>query len=176
MSPLYLILALVAAERLVELAVAGRNTRRLLAEGGIEHGRGHYPLFVLLHAGWLGTLLLAVPPERAVDWPLIGVYGLLIAARIWTMASLGRRWTTRIVTLPGAPLVRRGPYRYVRHPNYLIVVAEIAVLPLAFGAWRTAILFSLVNLALLAYRIRVEDAALAAGAPKVDRAHGRALE
>ena len=170
MSPLYVFVALVACERLAELAIAARNTRRLLAAGGVEHGRRHYPLFVLLHAAWLVAIFLVVSPERPVLWPLVVVYALLIAARVWVMASLGRRWTTRIVTLPGAPLVRRGPYRYLRHPNYLVVAAEIAVLPLAFGAWRTALLFSLLNLALLAYRIRVEDAALAASALKVDRA------
>ena len=162
MSPAYLILALVVCERLAELAIARHNTKNLLAEGAVEHGRGHYPLFVLLHAAWLGTILLALAPDQAVVWPLVGVYGLLVGARIWVMASLGRRWTTRIVTLPGTALVRHGPYRLLRHPNYAIVVAEIAVLPLAFAAWRTALVFSLLNLLLVGYRIRIEDAALAA--------------
>ena len=161
MSPVHLILALVACERIAELALAARNTKQLMAEGAVEHGRGHYPLFVVLHAAWLGTILLAVTPDQPVVWPLVGVYGLLIIARIWVMASLGRRWTTRIVTLPGAALVRHGPYRVLRHPNYAIVGAEIALLPLAFGAWRTAFVFSLLNLLLTSYRIHVEDAALA---------------
>ncbi|HUI18737.1 MAG TPA: isoprenylcysteine carboxylmethyltransferase family protein [Alphaproteobacteria bacterium] len=161
MSPLYVILALIVCERLAELAIAARNTKRLLAAGAVEHGRGHYPLFIALHAAWLGTILLAVAPDQPVVWPLIWLYGLLILARVWVMASLGRRWTTRIVILPGAPLVRHGPYRLLRHPNYAIVVAEIAVLPLAFGAWRTALVFSLLNLLLTSYRIHVEDAALA---------------
>lgn len=155
------IVLLVAAQRVVELAYARRNSRRLLAEGGIEHGRGRYPLLVLLHGAWLVALLLLVPPGAAVSWPLIGVYLLLQAARLWVLVSLGRFWTTRVVTLPGAPLVRRGPYRWVRHPNYLVVAAEIAVLPLAFGAWELALGFSLANAALLADRIRIEDEALA---------------
>ena len=161
MSPVYAITALVVAERLAELAIAGRNTRRLLAEGAVEHGRGHYALFVLLHAAWLGAIAVTVPADRPVLWPLVGVYFLLILGRIWVIASLGRFWTTRVMTLPGAPLVRRGPYRFMRHPNYAIVVAEIAVLPLAFGAWRIALVFSLLNLLLVAYRIRIEERALA---------------
>jgi len=161
MSPVYAITALVVFERLAELAIARRNTRRLFAEGAVEHGRGHYALFVLLHAAWLGAIALTVPADRPVLWPLVGVYFLLILGRIWVIASLGRFWTTRIVTLPGAPLVRRGPYRFMRHPNYAIVVAEIAVLPLAFGAWQVALVFSLLNLLLIAHRIRVEERALA---------------
>lgn len=155
------IVLLVAVQRVAELAYARRNSRRLLAAGGIEHGRGHYPLLVLTHAAWLAALFILVPPTATVSWPLIGVYLLLQAARIWVLASLGRFWTTRIITLPGTPLVRRGPYRWVRHPNYLIVAAEIAVLPLAFGAWQLALAFSLANAALLAWRIRVEERALA---------------
>jgi len=154
------IVLLVAAQRLAELAYARRNDRRLLALGGIEHGRGHYPLMVLLHAAWLAALFILVPADAAISWPLIGVYVLLQAARLWVLASLGRFWTTRVIALPGAPLVRRGPYRWVRHPNYLIVTAEIAVLPLAFGAWQLALGFTLANAALLALRIRVEDKAL----------------
>jgi methyltransferase len=155
------IVLLVAAQRLAELAYARRNGRRLLAAGGIEYGRGHYPLMVLLHAAWLIALFLLVPPDAAVSWPLIGVYLLLQGARLWVLASLGRFWTTRVITVPGAPLVRRGPYRWVRHPNYLVVAAEIAVLPLAFGAWQLALAFSLANAALLAVRIRTEENALA---------------
>jgi methyltransferase len=161
LGPPQAIVLLVAAQRLAELAYARRNAQRLLSEGGIEHGRSHYPLMVLLHAVWLAALFLLVPADAAVSWPLIGIYVLLQAARLWVLASLGRFWTTRVITLPGAPLVRRGPYRWVRHPNYLIVTAEIAVLPLAFGAWQLALVFSLANAAFLALRIRVEDGALA---------------
>lgn len=158
---LYLVLALVAAQRLAELAWARRNEARLRAAGGIEHGRGHYPLFVVLHAGWLAALALLVPPETPVVWGWLALFVAMQALRVWTVTSLGRFWTTRVITLAGAPLVRRGPYRFLRHPNYLIVVVEIAALPLAFGAWALALAFSALNLALLWYRIRIEEAALA---------------
>ena len=161
MSWVAIIVALVAAERGAELVHARRNTSALLAKGGIEAGAGHYPLFILLHGAWLVALLYVVPGDAAPSWGWLGVFLLLQALRLWVMASLGPYWTTRIITLPGAPLVRSGPYRFLRHPNYVVVAAEIAVLPLAFGAWRIAVLFSLLNLALLAWRIRVEQQALA---------------
>lgn len=156
-----IVVLLVAAQRLGELAYARRNTKRLLAAGGVEHGAGHYPLIVALHGGWLVALFALVPPEAPADWRLLACYGLLQLGRLWVIASLGARWTTRVITLPGAPLVRRGPYRFLRHPNYLIVALEIPLLPLAFGAWQMALGFGLANLALLAHRIRVEDRALA---------------
>ena len=152
---------LVAVQRLLEMAYAQRNARRLLAEGGVEFGARHYPLFILLHGAWLAALFLLVPEEAPVSWPLLGLYLLLQVGRYWVIASLGRFWTTRVITLPGTALVRRGPYRWFRHPNYLILAAEVAVLPLAFGAWQIALVFSLANAALLAQRIRVENAALA---------------
>lgn len=155
------IVLLVALQRLAELAYARRNQARLLAAGGREVGAGHYPLLMLVHAGWLAALWLWVPADAPVHWPLLALFLLLQLARLWVVASLGRYWTTRIVTVPGAPLVRRGPYRFLRHPNYLVVALEIAILPLAFGAWAIAILFSLLNGTLLAWRIRVEEAALA---------------
>lgn len=154
------IVALVALQRLGELVHARRNTRRLLAEGAVEVGADHYPLFILLHGAWLLALLLAVPEDAPLHWPLIGLFAALLAARVWTIASLGKYWTTRIITLPGAPLVKRGPYRFLHHPNYLVVIAEIAILPLAFGAWEIALVFSLMNLLLLRHRVRVEEAAL----------------
>jgi methyltransferase len=160
-SPLLWILGLVAAQRLGELVVAARNTRRLLAEGGREVGRGHYPLFILLHGSWLVAIAMTTPLETQPNWPLIGVLVVLQALRAWVVVTLGRYWTTRIITVDGAPLVRKGPFRYVRHPNYLVVTAEIAVLPLAFGDWPVAIVWSLANAALLFYRIRVESRALA---------------
>ncbi len=152
---------LVALQRLAELGYARRNARRLLAAGGVEHGAGHYPLFVALHGAWLAALFVMVPAEAPADWGLLGLYGLLQLGRLWVIASLGRRWTTRVIVVPGAPLVTRGPYRFLRHPNYLIVALEIPVLPLAFGAWQIALGFGLANLALLAHRIRVEERALA---------------
>ena len=154
------IVALVVLQRLGELVHARRNTRRLLAEGAVEVGADHYPLFILLHGAWLLALLLAVPEDAPLHWPLIGLFAALLAVRVWTIASLGKYWTTRIITLPGAPLIKRGPYRFLHHPNYLVVIAEIAVLPLAFGAWEIALVFSLMNLLLLRHRVRVEEAAL----------------
>ncbi len=150
---------LVAAQRLGELAYARRNTKRLVAAGGVEHGAGHYPLIVALHGGWLAALFALVPPDAPPSWELLGGYGLLQLGRLWIIVSLGARWTTRVIALPGAPRVRRGPYRFLRHPNYLVVAVEIPLLPLAFGAWQMALGFGLANLALLAHRIRVEERA-----------------
>jgi methyltransferase len=161
MSAVTIILVLVALQRLGELGYAQRNTRRLLARGAIEIGRRHYPLFVVLHASWLLFLFVAVPVDAPIDWPLLAVFVVLQGLRLWVVATLGPYWTTRILTLPGAPLVRNGPFRFVRHPNYLVVIGEIAALPLVFGAWRIALVFSLLNLALLAWRIRIEEQALA---------------
>jgi methyltransferase len=160
MSAAYIILSLVVLERLAELALAHRNTKRLKAAGAVEHGAGHYPLFVVLHAAWLFALFFTVRPTTAISWPLIAIYGLLMVGRVWVVVSLGRFWTTRVITLSGAPLVRRGPYRFLRHPNYLIVTAELLVLPLAFGAWWIALVFSALNFALILHRIRIEEAAL----------------
>lgn len=161
MSVLWIVLALVAAQRVVELVYAQRNAARLLRRGAVEAGAEHYPLIVLLHAGWLAAMALSIAPSTPPNWWLLGVYGALQVLRVWTVASLGPYWTTRVITLAGEPLVRRGPYKYVRHPNYAIVCAEILVLPLAFGAVEIAIVFSVLNAALLAWRIRVEERAIA---------------
>jgi methyltransferase len=157
-----IVVLLVAVQRLAELLVAQRNTRRLLQEGGREVGARHYPLFVLLHASWLLAMFLFIPAQAPLHLPLLAVFVLLQLLRVWIVLSLGRYWTTRIITVPGAPLVRRGPYRFLRHPNYVVVIGEIALLPLAFGAWQIALVFSILNLALLWHRIRVENTALAA--------------
>lgn len=168
MPTLWIVIALVILLRLAELVYAGRNTARLLAQGGVEHGRGHYLVIVALHAGWLTSLALLVPPDTPAQWPWLALFAMLQVARVWVIASLGPYWTTRIISLPGAPLVRRGPYRFLRHPNYWVVAAEIAVLPLAFGAWQIALAFSALNALVLAYRIRVEQAALAPRFPITD--------
>ena len=159
MSLAVLILALVTLQRIGELWLSNRNTRRLLGRGAREVGAGHYPLIVAVHALWLITLWW-LAPTRPVDGFWLALYVLLQLARIWVLASLGERWTTRIITLPDAPLVRRGPYRFVNHPNYVVVTGEIAVLPLAFGLWPVALLFTLLNAAVLATRIREENRAL----------------
>jgi len=154
-----LILALVTLQRLGELWLANRNTRRLLSQGAREHAPGHYPLIVAVHALWLATLWW-FGLDRPLDIFWLAMFVIVEIARIWVLASLGPRWTTRIIVLPEAPLVRRGPYRFVNHPNYLVVVAEIVVLPLVFGLWPVALLFSALNAAALAIRIRAENAAL----------------
>jgi len=158
---LYWTLGLVALQRLIELAHARNNTAQLRRLGAVEADAGGYPLYVLLHAGWLASLAVFVPATTPPYWSLIGVFALLQLGRIWVIVSLGRYWTTRIITLPDAPLVRTGPFQYLRHPNYLLVVAEIAVLPLAFGAIAIATTFSALNLVLIARRIRIEERVLA---------------
>jgi methyltransferase len=160
-----LVIGYVLLQRLLELLWAQRNTRRLLDEGAVEHGAGHYPYFVLLHASWLVAIVFSVPAEAPVHWPWLALYGLLQVGRIWTMAALGRFWTTRIIAPADAPLTVRGPYRYLRHPNYVIVAGEIAVLPLVFDLWLVAILFSIANAILLRERIAQENQALAARRP-----------
>jgi methyltransferase len=131
----------------------------VLARGAREVGASHYPLIVAVHALWLLTLWW-LAPARQVDGFWLGLYVMLQLARVWVIASLGERWTTRIIVLPDARLVDRGPYRFVSHPNYLVVVGEIAVLPLVFGLWSVAVLFSLLNAAVLTIRIREENRAL----------------
>lgn len=161
MSWAVLILGLVTAQRLGELVLARRNTVRLLARGATESGAGHYPLIVAVHAAWLlGLWLLAWNRPPDVGW--VAVFLILQGLRVWVISTLGARWTTRIITLPGAPLVRRGPYRLMSHPNYAIVAAEIAVLPIAFGLTTFALVFSLLNAAVLVVRIRSEARALRA--------------
>jgi methyltransferase len=153
------ILALVTLQRVGELWLSNRNTRRLLAQGAVEHGRAHYPLIVTVHAAWLAVLWW-LAPGRPVEFLWLAIYVLLQIARVWVLATLGPRWTTRIIVLPGAPLVKAGPYRFVSHPNYVVVAAEIAVLPLVFGLWQVALIFSALNAAILAIRIRAENRAL----------------
>ena len=156
------ILAFVTAERLLELVIARVNTRRLIAQGAREHGASHYPLIFAVHAAWLITLWL-LAPAREIDGFWLALFVLLLVARVWVIATLGPRWTTRIIVLPGAPLVRGGPYRLVNHPNYWVVVGEIAVLPLVFELWAVALIFTLLNAAVLWVRVREENKALRGG-------------
>ena len=157
------LLLLATLQRVAELAIATRNTRALLAEGAYEVGRGHYPVIVFLHGAWLVALWVLVVTDQAEFYflPAIG-YLLVQVLRIWTLASLGRYWTTRIIVVPDAPLVRKGPYRFLPHPNYLVVVLEVALLPLALGSWPLALGFSIANGVALAWRIRTEEATFAA--------------
>ena len=153
------ILGFVTLQRLAELPLASANTRRLLESGGYEVGRDHYPWIVALHAGWLAALWW-LAPGRPIDLALLGLFGLVELGRLWVLWTLGRRWTTRIIVVPGETLVARGPYRFLRHPNYAVVAAEIALLPAVFGLWAVALVFTLLNAAMLAVRIRAENRAL----------------
>jgi len=159
------ILALVTVQRLGELLVSNRNTRRLLGEGAREHAAAHYPVIVALHATWL-ALLWWLGVTRPIDPFWLAVFILIEIARIWVFVSLGERWTTRIIVVPGETLIRRGPYRFLNHPNYAVVVAEIAALPLVFGLWKVALTFTILNAAVLAVRIREENRALSACRPR----------
>jgi methyltransferase len=153
------LLSLVTAERLAELWFARRNTNSLLDQGAYEVAPGHYSLLVLLHASWLAGLWL-LGWSHAVKLSCLLIFLALQLLRGWTLLTLGRRWTTRIIVLPGAPLVRTGPYRFVSHPNYLVVIGEIVVLPLCLGLNWYALVFTLANAIVLAIRIRAENAAL----------------
>lgn len=157
--PAIAILGFVTLQRATELPIARVNTRRLLAAGGREVAPGHYPALVGLHVAWLLALWLQAL-GKPVHIPFLILFVALQGLRVWTLRTLGPRWTTRIIVVPGERLVARGPYRFVRHPNYLVVIGEIAVLPLVFGLWPTALIFSLLNAAILTIRIRAEDRAL----------------
>jgi methyltransferase len=159
------IVLLVAVQRLGELALSARNMRRLIARGGVEVGAGHYPAMVAIHTGWLLALFFLVPADAPILWLPLAAFAVVQGFRVWVIATLGPYWTTRIVTLPGAPLVRSGPYRFLRHPNYVVVAAEILLLPLAFGAVAIAAVFTVLNAAILHTRIRAENAALAERRP-----------
>ena len=159
MWPSIALLAFVTLQRLVELPISIANEKRLIAMGGHEVGAGHYPLLVAVHAAWLATLWW-LAPGRPIDLPFLILFAIIELGRIWVLRTLGRRWTTRIIVVPGEKLVASGPYRFVNHPNYLVVIGEIAVLPLVFGLWQAALVFSLLNAAILTVRIRAENRAL----------------
>ncbi|MFC0622884.1 isoprenylcysteine carboxyl methyltransferase family protein [Kribbella deserti] len=163
---LYVVLvALVGLERVAELVVSLRNAKWSFGQGGVESGRGHYPFMVVLHTGLLaGCLVEAIVADRpftpVLGWIMIAVVLASQALRWWCIATLGRQWNTRVIVVPGLSLVAKGPYQWMRHPNYVAVVAEGAALPLVHNAWITAIVFTVLNIPLLAVRIRTEEAAL----------------
>ncbi|WP_174300616.1 isoprenylcysteine carboxyl methyltransferase family protein [Caulobacter sp. S45] len=161
MVPALLLLVFVTLQRLAELAWNRGNEARLRAAGAVEAGGAHYPVMVALHGGWLAALWV-FGWDRQLIWGWVAAYVMLQFGRAWVLATLGRRWTTRVFVVPGETLVRRGPYRFVSHPNYVVVALEIFVLPLAFGLRGVALAFGVANLALLAWRIRVENQALSA--------------
>lgn len=155
------LLAFVVLQRLAEVVLDRRNTRMLMALGAQESGAGHYPVMVALHTAWLIGMALLTAPNPPVRPGWLALFALCQVLRIWCVVSLARYWTTRIVVLPGAAPVTRGPYRYLRHPNYLIVACEVPALPMALSLPWLALVFGLLNLALLGHRIRVENAARA---------------
>jgi len=156
-----ILLVFVTVQRLAELWWAKQNQARLLAAGGIEHGASHFPVMVLIHAAWLIGLWL-IGSDRPVETSFLALFILLQVARAWVLLTLGRRWTIRIITVPGERLVARGPYRLLRHPNYAVVCSEVAVVPLALGLPLYALVFSILNAVVLAVRIPAENAALQA--------------
>lgn len=159
MTPAVLFLAFIIVQRLSELVIAKRNTARLLAQGAVEHGAGHYPVMVAMHTGWIAALVV-FGWQNPVSLPWLAVFVLLQVFRVWILATLGPRWTTRIIVLP-EPLVARGPFRFMRHPNYALVVAEIIVAPMVLGLVWIAVVWTVLNAAMLWVRIRAEDRALA---------------
>ena len=159
MWPGIALLAFVTFQRLSELPVARRNPARLLAAGAHEVAPGHYPLVVALHTAWLATLWWLAPPHP-IQLPFLALFFIVQLGRIWTLRTLGTRWTTRIIIMPGERLVARGPYKYLNHPNYAVVIAELALLPLVFGLWQIALIFSILNAIVLTIRIRAENRAL----------------
>ncbi len=162
---LVLAVALVAVQRLLELRLSRRHERILRARGAVERGREHYPLMVGLHVLWLLSTLvegLLRGPDLPAYWPIpLMLFLLAQLLRYWVIFTLGENWNTRVLVVPGTKLIRRGPYRYLNHPNYVVVAVEIATFPLIFGAWVTALVFSVLNAALLYVRIREENRALA---------------
>ncbi|MFA7513344.1 MULTISPECIES: isoprenylcysteine carboxyl methyltransferase family protein [Mycolicibacterium] len=161
----YLFIALVAAERLVELAVSRRNAQWSFAHGGKEFGRSHYPAMVSMHALLLVSCIVEVATQHRpflpwLGWPMVALVAASTAVRWWCVATLGKHWNPRLIVIPGAPLVRTGPYRLLHHPNYTAVAVEVAALPLVHSAWWTAIVFSLANAAILRIRIHSENLAL----------------
>lgn len=154
----YAIMIFVTLQRIAELVIARINTKALLARGAVEYGRSHYPIMVTMHASWLAVLWGTVG-GASVNMSLLAVFAVLQLLRVWVLMTLGRRWTTRIIVPQGEPLILTGPFRIMRHPNYFVVIAEIAVLPLVFGLVWVAILYSALNAAMLWVRIRAENAA-----------------
>jgi methyltransferase len=161
----YLLILAVGVERLVELVVSERNAQWSFAQGAKESGRPHYVAMVVIHTGLLvGCIVepwqLHRPFIAWLGWPMLAVVALSQALRWWCISTLGRRWNTRVIVLPGAPLVREGPYRWLHHPNYVAVVAEGLALPLVHTAWLTATAFTIANALVLRARLRIENSAL----------------
>lgn len=158
-----IVAVLILIQRGLEDLHSARNTRRLLKEGGFETGRAYYPVVAVAHLAWVAAIFLLIPPEAEIIWPLLGLYVALQVPRYWVILTLGPYWTHRIIT-PGTapPPVRRGPFRFVRHPNYLVLMLETVLLPLVFGAWAVSLITTAVMGIVLHYKILLENEALAA--------------
>lgn len=152
----------IIAQRITELIVAKRNEQWLRAQGAIEYGKEHYPLIVLLHTAFLVSLMVEYyyTGNSEPNYVLLGIYLALMAAKVWVISSLGKYWNTKILRVHATPLVNKGPYKFVKHPNYIIVVCEIAIIPLVFHLYYTAIIFSILNALMLIKRIKEENKAL----------------
>jgi methyltransferase len=176
MTVYWTLLSVIACERVAELVVSARHAKALLRRGGVEYGFGHFPVMIALHVALIaGCVLEPLLGHRtfipALGWTMLAVTLAANALRWWCIATLGERWTARVIVLPGAPLVQSGPYRWFAHPNYVAVIVEGAALPLTGSAWITACAFTVLNAALLTVRIRTESGALAAAsAPRSARA------
>ena len=162
LGPPQIVALMVLLQRGLEEIYSAHNTRRLLSEGAHEEGRDLYPMVAATHLAWIAAIGLMVPSDTPINWPLAAAYVALQGVRYWVIGSLGRFWTHRIITLPTAPTVRTGPYAFVRHPNYLVTIAEAALLPLAFGAVAISMIFTVLWLVVIRAKIAAEDRALAA--------------
>ena len=156
----YIIILFICLQRFIELLYSNYNTKKLLNKGAKEYYKKHYPLFIILHSCWLTSLIIFISPNSSINYILLSVFILLQFLRIWVLVSLGQFWTTRIIRLKGAKLVTKGPYKWIKHPNYIIVFFELLILPLVFSSWIIALIFTIFNSLLLAYRIHLENKVL----------------
>lgn len=161
MSVLWVALAAIAAQRIVTVIYSARNTKRMLAAGGVEAGKAQFPVIALAQFAWLASMAFLISPGTNPNWWILGAAAIVEIFHCWAIASLGRYWSTRVVLVPGAQLVRSGPYGILRHPNYAAVLAEMVLLPLAFGRWDLALGFGALYAVLILWRVRDEDRLLA---------------
>jgi methyltransferase len=161
-GPPQIVALLILLQRGAEELYSARNTKALVARGAREEGAGYYPVVAVTHLGWIASLFFLIPHDAEIVWPLVGLFAALQVARYWVIATLGPYWTHRIITLDEAPIVLSGAYRFIRHPNYAITIAETLLLPVAFSAVSLGLIMTAIWVAVLRYKIRLEDAALAA--------------
>ncbi len=153
----YIIILFICIQRLIELLYSNYNTKKLINKGAKEYYKKHYPLFIILHASWLASIIIFISPNSSINYILLSIFILLQFLRIWVLFTLGQYWTTRIIRLKGSKLVTKGLYKWFKHPNYIIVFFELLILPLVFGYWTLALIFTIFNSLLLFYRIHLEN-------------------